>query len=146
MKKATLSLASLVLSIFTLSLQLRADSVLTTISLGVGGGGDAVAANPLTNKVYVAVDNNTGQVVVINGKTQQVTGTIDIGRDPHSIAVNVKTNRIYATVCSFNTASCDIAVIDGSTDSLITTIPIASASSIGLQGLAVNPITNLIYA
>ena len=132
MKKAILSLASLGLLTFLVSIPTRADSVLTTIS--VGGGSNAVAANPVTNKVYVAVDNNAGQVVVINGKTQQITARIDIGRDTHSIAVNIRTNRIYATACSFNTASCDIAVIDGRTDSLITTIPIASGSGIVFAG------------
>ena len=52
MKKAILSLASLVLSILALSLQLRADSVLTTIEIGNGSGGaSGVAANPATNKI-----------------------------------------------------------------------------------------------
>lgn len=142
MKKALLSLSSLVLFTFS-TFQARADSVLTTIT--VGNGGTGIAANPRTNKIYVAVDQ-TGQVVVIDGKTQQITARIDIGRDTHSVAVNVLTNRIYAISCSFSAAACYIAVIDGRKDTLITNIPIASGSSIGLQGLAVNPVTNRIYA
>jgi len=142
MKKALLSLTSLVLFTFS-TFQLRADSVLTTITVGNGGSG--IAANPRTNKIYVAVDQ-TGQVVVIDGKTQQITARIDIGRDTHSVAVNALTNRIYATSCSFSAAACHIAVIDGRKDTLITDIPIASGDAVGLQGLAVNPVTNRIYA
>ena len=141
MKKATVSLASLVLSIFALSLQLRADSVLTTIP--VGNGATGIAANPKTNKIYVG---GSGQVVVIDGKTQQVTDriTIDTGINASFVAVNALTNRIYASAC--NSGACKIAVIDGRNDKVITDIPIASGDAIGLQGLAVNPVTNRIYA
>jgi len=141
MKKATLSLSTLVLSIFLLSLQLRADSVLTTITVGNGASG--IAANPKTNKIYVG---DSGQVVVIDGKTQKVTDriTIDTGNNANFIAVNVLTNRIYATAC--NSGACKIAVIDGRNNKVITDIPIASGDAVGLQGLAVNPVTNRIYA
>ena len=142
MKKATLSLASLVLTIFTLSLQLRADSVLTTINVG-SSGGVGIAANPATNKIYLAI-SNPGQVVVIDGKTQQAIKTIPIQPFGHSVAVNPLTNRIYASGCSSGT--CHIFVIDGKTDTIVTAIPIASGSFIGIQGLAVNPVTDLIYA
>ena len=81
MKKAILSLTSLILLAFTISLPLRADSVRTTVAIGSSSVG--VAANPATNKIYVAAES-TGEVVVINGKTQQVTARIDIGRDEHN--------------------------------------------------------------
>jgi YVTN family beta-propeller protein len=140
MKKAILSLTSLVL--FTLStFPVRADSVLTSITVGAGPIG--VAANPRTNKIYVGV-SNLGQVAVIDGKTQQVIDRINAGGG--LVAVNVITNRIYSSRCSFNTASCNIAVINGNNDKVVANIPIASGSFIGLQGLAVNPVTNLIYA
>src|SRR6478609_4354067 len=126
MKKATLSLSTLVLSIFLLSLQLRADSVLTTITVGNGASG--IAANPKTNKIYVG---DSGQVVVIDGKTQKVTDriTIDTGNNANFIAVNVLTNRIYATAC--NSGACKIAVIDGRNNKVITDIPIASGDAVG---------------
>jgi YVTN family beta-propeller protein len=139
MKKATLSLASLVLTIFTFSLQLRADSVLTTIN--VGGGSTGIAANPRTNKIYVGVNQN---VVVIDGKTQQVTATIDTGSGVNFVAVNVLTNRTYASSCFGG--PCHIAVINGNTNKVMANIPIASGSQIGIQGLAVNPVTDRIYA
>ncbi|HEY2172022.1 MAG TPA: YncE family protein [Candidatus Angelobacter sp.] len=139
MKKALLSLASLLLSTFPLSLQLRADSVLTTIN--VGGGSAGIAANPRTNKIYVAVNQS---VVVIDGKTQQVTATINTGGGVNFVAVNVLTNRIYASSCFGS--PCHIAVINGNTNKVMANIPIASGSQIGIQGLAVNPVTGRIYA
>jgi YVTN family beta-propeller protein len=145
MKKALLTLSSVVLFTFS-TFQVRADSVLTTIEIGNGSGGaSGVAANPATNKIYAALPS-TNEVVVINGKTQAIAARIDVGRSISRLAVNLKTNRVYGSSCDFNTASCTIVVIDGRTDSLITTIPIASGSSIGLQGLAVNPVTGLVYA
>jgi YVTN family beta-propeller protein len=140
MKKVISSLA--VFTLFTFCLQLRADSVLTTIH--AGGGLTGIAVNPLTDKIYVA-DNNVGSLVVIDGKTQKVKTTIDIGVNTIAVAVNLRTNRIYASACN-PVDLCNIAVVDGKTDTLITKIPIASGSSIGIQGLAVNAVTNRIYA
>jgi YVTN family beta-propeller protein len=62
-----------------------------------------------------------------------------------TVAVNPVTNRIYASACN-PVDLCNIAVVDGKTDTLIAKIPIASGSFIGIQGLAVNPVTNRIYA
>lgn len=138
MKKFLLSMSTLVLLTVT---SLRADSVLTTIT--VGGEPTGIAANPLTNKIYVAIDA-LGQVAVINGRTQQVTTRLDVGRNAIAVAVNPFTNRIYASGC--NPTACNIFVIDGRTDKILTNIPVATGQFLGIQGLAVNPVTNLIYA
>jgi YVTN family beta-propeller protein len=140
MKKAALYLASFTLLAFSLSL--RADSVLTTINIG-SSEGTGIAANPATNKIYAAIDN-PGQLVVIDGKTQQVIKTIPTAPFAIAVAVNPLTNRIYASGCQ--SGACTIFVVDGKTDTVLTTIPIASGSFLGIQGLAVNPVTNLIYA
>src|SRR5262249_13647223 len=65
------------------------------------------------------------------------------GRNAIAVAVNLFTNRIYASGC--DQTACNVAVIDGNTDTLITQIPIASGSFIGIQGLAANPVTNRVY-
>jgi YVTN family beta-propeller protein len=147
MKKLFIGVANLVLMTITIPALLRADSVLTTIEVGNGtsSGVSGVAANPATNRIYVGVPG-TNEVVAINGKIQEIAARIAIGHAPQRLAVNPRTNRVYATSCDFNTASCSIVVIDGRTNSVIATIPIASGSSIGLQGLAVNPVTDRIYA
>jgi YVTN family beta-propeller protein len=136
MKKATVSLATLILSIFALSLQLRADSVLTTID--VGGFPSGVAANPVTNKIYVGDGQN---LAVIDGKTQQVTARIATGAD--FVAVNILSNRIYTSTCT--QSECSVVVIDGQTDKVITDIPVFGENFIGIQGLAVNSVTGRIY-
>ncbi len=137
MKKFIFSMASLVL--LTLSSSLRADSVLTTIP--VGGPSAGIAANPITNRVYVGVDQ---AVVVIDGKTQQVTARIDTGGGVGFVGVNILTDRIYASSCNSN--ACNVAVIDGRTNTVIADIPIFGENLIGVQGLAVNPVTDRIYA
>jgi YVTN family beta-propeller protein len=142
MKKFAFNLAAFAL--LTFSLSLRADSVLTTISLG-NGGSTGIAANPATNKIYVAIDNqDRPELLVIDGKTQQVIKRIATAPFAIAVAVNPLTNRIYASGCG--PASCDIFVIDGKTDTLLTKVPVASGSFLGIQGLAVNPVTNRIYA
>ena len=138
MKKAILIIVCL---IAPSSLPLMADSVLTTITVGTELTG--VAVNPVTNKIYVQV-NSTGQLAVIDGATNQVKTLIDVGRFAISVAVNPITNRIYASGCGLS--PCNITVIDGNTDTVITRIPIDSGSLLGIQGIAVNPITNRIYA
>ena len=139
MKKAILSLA--ILTLLTFAPTLRADSVLTTINVGPEPTG--IAANPLTNKIYVEVDA-TGELAVINGSTQQVQSRLTVGRNAIAVAVNPFTNRIYASGC--DASACNIWVIDGRTDTIITNIPVATGQFLGIQGLAVNPVTNRIYA
>jgi YVTN family beta-propeller protein len=139
MKRAILSFASLAL--LTFATTLRADTVLTTVTVGPEPTG--IAANPATNKIYVAIDA-TGEVAVINGKTQQVTARLIVGRNAIAIAVNPFTNRIYASGC--DSAACNIWVIDGKTDTLLTNIPINSGDFLGIQALAVNPVTDRVYA
>ena len=105
-------------------------------------GAPAIAANARTNKLYVAA----GQaVVVIDGKTQQVTARINIAAGGVTfVAVDVLTDRIYANSCTSGT--CNIVVINGRTNKVITEIPVTTGSLVGIQGMAVNPVTNRIYA
>ncbi len=139
MKKAILSLTSFVLLAFSLSL--RADTVRTTVTVGDNPLG--VAVNPVTNRVYVGV-NSTRQTVVLDGSTQKIIGTINA--PGFLVAVNPVTNRIYAAGCLPAVAdSCNLAVVDGRNNKVIANVPINSGSSIGLQGIAVNPVTNRIY-
>ena len=77
---------------------------------------------------------------------QAIAARIGVGSPVGLLAVNIKTNRIYGISCDFNTESCSIVVVDGRTNSVTTTIPVVSGITLGLQGLAVNPVTNLIYA
>ena len=131
--------AAIVIFLSLISQSIWADSVLRTIELGRGSAG--VAANPRLNKIYVGESNG---ITVIDGQTDTIKSEIPSGRT-NNVAVDVFTNRVYGTNCDFQTSSCRLVVIDGATDTVVTTIPIQSGQFIGIQGLAVNPVTSRIY-
>ena len=62
---------------------------------------------------------------------------ITVGKNPPSVAVNPKTNRIYVANYGDNTVS----VIDGKTNSVVNTVKVGKNP----EGVAVNPSTNMIY-
>jgi len=111
------------------------------ISLGI-------AVNPNTNKIYVTnfgscspiyCPSPPGSTVsVIDGSTNSVTNTIQVGQGPRGISVNPSINRVYVT----NEFDRTVSVIDGSTNAVVNTIPVGSEPI----GVGVNLNTNKIYA
>lgn len=120
-----------------------ADSVVATI--GVGDGPFAVAANPLTHRVYVA-NYNTNTMSVINSATDSWVTDINIsGGSPYppypvAVAINPNTNKIYV----LNFWNGMLVVVNGQTNAVETSISVG-ASHGSLRALAVNPETNKIY-
>lgn len=114
----------------------RAAGVLATVRVGKAPRG--VAVNPLTNKIYVAVD---GSITVMDGTTNATKdipdATTGTSASPFAVAVNPVTNRVYAA----NLFQDTVTVIDGSTDEVIATVPTGRSPT----ALAVNPTTNRIY-
>jgi YVTN family beta-propeller protein len=99
------------------------DTALNSTPIEVGSGATNMAINPDTNKIYV-VHDNSNNVTVIDGSTNNVNKTIAIGAQNYrnliafnliTIAVNPKTDLIYVV----NRGSDRMFVIDGSTDKLI---------------------------
>jgi DNA-binding beta-propeller fold protein YncE len=107
-------------------------------------GPEAVAVNPVTNKIYVA--NKSGNVNVIDGATNSVTTVTDpnaSGLSAVAIAVNPVMNKIYVANNSGggpNPGS--VTVIDGATNSTTT---VTDPNAISPNSLAVNPATNKVY-
>jgi DNA-binding beta-propeller fold protein YncE len=101
----------------------------------------AVAVNPTTNRIYVTGEG--GGVGVIDGASNSVSATISPTgpfSGPHyGIGVNPTTNRVYASNISTN----HLTVIDGATDTIVTSIFTSSPGC--LRGVAVNATTNRIY-
>lgn len=114
----------------------RAAGVLATVRVGKAPRGMAV--NPLTNKIYVAVD---GSITVMDGTTNATKdipdATTGASASPFAVAVNPVTNRVYAA----NLFQDTVTVVDGSTDEVIATVPTGRSPT----ALAVNPTTNRIY-
>ncbi len=119
-----------------LLLQPSAGAQIVTATIPVGTYPVAVAVNPVTNKIYVAI--SSGTVTVIDGATNTVcnTCTVAAGTTPYAVAVNPATNKIYVA----NQNSNDVTVIDGTTNAATT----VAAGSFP-HAVAANPVTNKIY-
>ena len=136
MKSAQCVLVGLFISI--LRSMLLAQSVIATIPLT--NYPYDIAVNPKTNAVYVVCLANT--VAVIDGNLNRVVKNIAVGNVPVDAAVNSNTNRIYVA----NNADNKITVIDGSRNQVITNVTLWNKKDIALERVAVNRVTNQIYA
>ncbi len=116
------------------------NTVIETITVGNGPSG--VGVNTATGKVYVA-NVIAGNVSVIDSSTDTVSTTIILTpsgyTDPWFMGVNPNTNKIY--ISQYYDGS-DVTVINGVTDSVITTVDTTGSYT---YGVGVNPITNKIY-
>jgi YVTN family beta-propeller protein len=95
----------------------------------------AVAINSITNRIYVTTGSPSNVVVVIDGSSNTVTTTVP-ATSPGPIAVNSVTNLVY-----FSDKATSLDVLDGSSNQIVDTI----ATTYGIQGIAINQITNRIY-
>ena len=110
----------------------------STTAFTAGNAGDsalALAANPVTNTIYVA-ESRGNNVAVIDGASNTIT-TIATGNFPVAVAVNPVTNKIYAV----NQTDGTVTVIDGSSNTVTSTISVGTQPS----AVAVNSVTNKIY-
>lgn len=105
----------------------------------VGAGGIA-GANGSTisssKRIYVA-NPRSNNVSVIDGETNALLKTVNVGTRPFCVGVNPITNRIYVS----NQGSDNISVIDGFSNRVIATIKVGLSP----EGVNVDPTTNRIY-
>ena len=113
---------------------------------------EAIAINPVTDMVYVA-DPYNESIYVINGATNQFvtsiliydTDSIPAIIEPFSVAVDVASNKIYVLSVDQNFPKTpNITIIDGATNTIIGTRPLANPLGANTQ-LAVNPVTGVSY-
>lgn len=120
----------------------NAQSVVASIT--IPNNPEGIAVNPANNRIYVSIGGPS--VVVIDGATNTVIDTISVSQGAGFIAANLVTGRVYTAGCnSSQTPACGVTVIDGTSNAIIATIPVAGTSGIGVQGIAVDPVTNRIY-
>jgi YVTN family beta-propeller protein len=137
-----------VVLLVSIALSSPAQQVVANIPLSAAPSG--IGVDPINNRVYTAVNDfaaGTAALAVIDGKTNTVLTTVPVAPGASLVAVNFVTRRVYVAGCNFTQSPvvCDLSVVDGNRNKLLTTIPISSNAGIGLQGLAVNPITGRIY-
>lgn len=103
---------------------------------------EEIAVNPITNRAYIA-DDFGNRVLIVDTVTNSFAGSIVVGSQPRRLALNSVTNRIYVPVADDPVTS-HIAVIDGSTNTIVASIPLANPSHFPFK-LAVNETTNRVY-
>jgi large repetitive protein len=102
----------------------------------------AAAVNSATDTVYIGTQG-TDQVVVVNGATGAVAATLNLGAVPRGIAVDSATNTVYVSVASSSGGPNGVDVINGTTNTVTTTI--TEPAGVGPDGLAVDSATDTIY-
>jgi YVTN family beta-propeller protein len=111
--------------------------VVGEIDLGAGSA-FGLTANPVTNVVYAGDQVFTKLVYAIDGRTNRVVRTADVGGEPRGLAVNPVTDKLYVTL----TNQGRVVVLDGTTLAVEATIDIGPIEP---AKVAVNPTTNTVY-
>lgn len=102
------------------------------ISLDTDWGTTSAALNYKTGVLWVATQY--GGLWAVNPKSGKTVGFVNI--QATSVAVNSETNMVYASDFDSN-----LYAVDGATDTIVADINVQ-----GIENVAVNPVTNTIYA
>ena len=107
----------------------------------VGDDPYAVVVNPVTNKVYVAewVSGSAQNLYVVDCATNQVASALTVGANVSALAINTKTNTIYAATMY------SVAVINGSNDTVTATLAPSTPYQVPSGGIGVDESTNIVY-
>ena len=110
-----------------------------TVDAVAGSNAVRIAMSPLTPlKLYVA-NRGSNTISVINGADGSTVATIPVAAGPSAVNVNPSTRKVY--VAHFGQ---DMTVINGSTDTVSSTITYGSSAD--FPSVGVDPVTNKIYA
>ena len=107
-----------------------------------------IAVNYFTNKVYVAVPSyggSTDTLQVIDGSTNKVTASVAIPPIGFTVAADQLTNQVFVGGCTLDTNACSVVVVDGASNRVTASIPITQTEGLGIESLAVNPLTGMVY-
>jgi DNA-binding beta-propeller fold protein YncE len=105
----------------------------TTIDIGFSGWD--LLWNPTSNKLY-CVDDIEGQLVIVDGHTNQLIKTLSIGGELHSLGWNSRENKVY---CSSGVGY-SVYVIDGVGDTVLKTLNVSPSPSSMVYVDAVNKV------
>lgn len=116
------------------------DSIITTIPTGSGNKGIAVNSN--TNLIYVS-SSHSGAIKIIDGNTNNMISSLYLPGITNFLDINESTNKIY--VANENYQESLLSVIDGTTNTVSSTIVFNPFIGGTPYWVAVNPNTNKIY-
>jgi len=108
----------------------------TTISLGSGSDPTFTCYNIQNNKVYCA-NWSVGTVAVVDGATNVILKTVDVGPWPVVLCYHPENNCVYCA----NYAGGSVTVIDGATNGVIGTVIAGSHPA----ALCCNPLNDKVY-
>ncbi len=126
-------LQSQVVSVNTTNNKVSAPIQISTTS---GDGIQGIAANLVTQRVYVA-NGSDNEIDVVNEFTHSVIARIALPAEPSAVAVNPIKNQIYAALLNGS-----VSVINGKTNTITTTTAVATSEG----DIAVNFLTGNVYA
>ena len=112
----------------------------------LGNGFSGIDVNPNTNMIYVAnsiANSDFGEVWVIDGETNTLVKTIEVGYGPSDLCVNPATNKVYVMV-GLGTEEQKVWVINGNTNKVEATV-YANRLDGECSAICANPNTNKIY-
>jgi YVTN family beta-propeller protein len=117
-----------------------------TAQIKIPVGPVTVAVDQASDTAYAIVQGNEAAADVINGATDAVTTTISLPSDLYTLGAtaNPVTHMVYVTDYGHGT----VVVIDGSTDKVAATIPLADPAGAPNPmpfGVAVDTATNTVY-
>ena len=85
--------------------------------------------------------NTTGPVSVINGTTNTITNSINVDKNPQTIAYDSANGFVYVA----NLVSNYLSVINASNNAVVDIIPIGNSPGGTFEGITINPTNNTIY-
>jgi DNA-binding beta-propeller fold protein YncE len=146
MYSVTTKMCGLLLSAATAAA--TAQTIKTQISLAQAPVG--IAANPLTNKIYVAVPSyggGTDTVTVIDGKTDTISADITVPSGAQLPVVDLLHNRVFVVGCDTysSTFTCLVTSINTITNKVINSATITTTTGDGILGATYDPVLEKLY-
>ncbi len=132
-----------ILASLALSLAATAQAQIPPQTVFAGQFPNAVAVNPVTNKIYIS-NSGSNNVTVVDGATNSFTTINDIhATTPVAIAVNSLTNIVYVANSGSNNVSVFSGAIGSTPAAYMTTI--TNGNGLGPSAIAVDAHLNQVY-